>query len=308
MKSIKYLLLGLAVGLMTTSCEKRTVEFDWSESTGKVSYQVFNMNLMEDNSANHVKYLCVGDKEYANNHSAILYPYNFAPSGTVGTFYTCDPCTSMAISMRTETNAPQFDPSTGGPVVDANGDPVVLYKDSLVYKNVVEHNFEADKKYQIFIYDYTKAPVVIDEPGAPIQENDMDSLGNSTQSGWRLYNFMFEADSVPTTAVIKLAAKYKKNDTEYYAETGWTKFGEASEWFTVYVDRQDPDYGSGLNTSGYGRVWCDVLISYDGGATSEVLIKNDYWTTYIGRAYYYILRGDKASKVVTNELVQFTAL
>lgn len=308
MKSIKYLLLGLAVGLMTTSCEKRTVEFDWSESTGKVSYQVFNMNLMKDNSANHVKYLCVGDKEYANNHSVILYPYNFAPSGTVGTFYTCDPCTSMAISMRTETSDPQFDPSTGGPVLDENGDPVINYEETEVYKNVVEHNFEADKKYQIFIYDYKKAPVVIDEPGAPVQETDMDSLGNSTQSGWRLYNFMFEADSVPTTAVIKLAAKYKKNDTEYYAETGWTKFGEASEWFTVYVDRQDPNYGSGLNNSGYGRVWCDVLISYDGGATSEVLIKNDYWTTYIGCAYYFILRGDKASKVVANELVRFTAL
>lgn len=307
MKSIKYLLLGLAVGLMATSCEKRTVEFDWSESTGKVSYQVFNMNLMKNNSANAVKYLCVGDKEYANTHSAILSPYNFAPSGAVGTFYTCDPCSSMTISMRTETSDPQFDPSTGGPVLDENGDPVIIYEETEVYNNVVEHNFEADKKYQIFVYDYTKAPVVIDEPGAPVQELDMDSLGNSTQSGWRLYNFMFEQDGTPTPAVIKVGAKYKKGETEYYEETEWIEFGKASEWFTVFVDRTD-SYGSGLNTSGYSRVWCDVLISYDGGATSEVLIKDDYWTTYIGRAYYFILRGDKGSKTVTNELIRFTAL
>ena len=302
MKSIKYLLLGLAVGLMTTSCEKRTVEFDWTESAGKVSYQVFNVNLMKNNSANAIYYLTVNGTEYANRHSALISPYNFAPSGAVGAFYTIDPCSSLDITMKVEESDPQFDPSTGGPLLDDNGDPIVYYTDSLVYSNtaIAEGGFQADKKYQLFVYDYTKAPIVIDEPGAPVQELDMDTLGNSTKSGIRLYNFMFDAEGVPTTAKIKYCAK-KVSKGDYRWETDWIAFGEASEWYSMDV------YRASLNSSGYEYIYYDIIAQYPDG-TQKTIVTDDYWTTYIGRAYYYVLYGSADGSIAKANITRFTAL
>ncbi len=315
MKYVKYLFLGLAVSLMSTSCEERTVEFDWYESAGKVSYQVYNMNLMSSSSSNAIKYLYVGhslndDGELAdtlythtNNHSALISPYNFAPSGTVGAFYTIDPCSQMAFTMATETSKPQFD-ELGAPVKNWDGSAdSIIYETTKVYSGAVQYDFKADKKYYIFVDRYDADPIVIEEPGAPIQDEDaVDSLEyGSNKAGLRLFNFFHESDGTPTTGKIKYYAKTKSKG-EYRDSTAWIGYGEATDWYSMNVFR------TAANSSGYEVIYCDIAISYDGGATKEIIVNNDYWTTYIGRAYTYIVVGDKGKKIKSPEIKRFTAL
>lgn len=315
MKYIKYLFLGLAVSLMSTSCEERTVEFDWYESAGKVSYQVYNMNLMSTSSKNAIKYLYVGHSlndeneltdtlyTHTNNHSALISPYNFAPSGAVGAFYTIDPCSQMAFTMYTEQSDPQFD-ELGAPVKNWDGTAdSIIYTTEKVYSGEVQYDFKADKKYYIFVDNYNADPIVIEEPGAPIQDTDaVDSLDyGSNKAGLRLFNFFHDEDGSATKGKVKYYAKTKSKG-DYRFETDWIEYGKASEWYSMDVFRTDP------NSSGYEVIYCDIAISYDNGDTEEIIVKNDYWTTYIGRAYTYIVVGDKAKKTKSPEIKRFTAL
>lgn len=303
MKSIKYLLLGLAVGLMSTSCEKRTVEFDWTESTGKVSYQVYNFTLLSDeDSSNDIDYLYINGTEYTNNHSSLIAPYNFVPSGTVGAFYTMDPSSSMTLSMKTEAADPQYD-ELGAPKLDADGNPIIVYTPNEVYNQEFSYNFEADKKYQIFVYDYTKAPAVIDFGVVPIQETEIDSLGNSTLFSGRLYNFMFDAPGVPTTAKIYYGYRGNKktNAVEYWFPENGVAFGEASDYFDQFCPRR------ALNGSGWAYIYYDIKAVWPDG-TEQIIISKDYWSSYIGRSYHYMLYGDLNGEVIEPWIKRFTAL
>lgn len=304
MKYIKYLLLGLAVSLLSTSCEKRTVEFDWFEASSRASYQVWNMNLMANSSANYVKYLTVNGTTYTNNHSSILSPYNFAPSGTAGVYYTIEPCSKMEIVMDVESSTPQYD-EYGAPIKnwDESGDSII-YERSNAYKGTVEHNFQANKIYYVVVDDYAKDPMVIEESGIPVLDTDaVDSLNwGSNKAGLRLFNFFHSGNP---NGKIKYYAKFASKD-DYKAnprfETDWIAYGESTDWYLMDVYRTDP------NSSGYEVIYCDIAYSEDNGATEEIIVKNDYWTTYIGRSYYYSVVGDMAKEVKSPEIKRFSAM
>ncbi len=151
----------------------------------------------------------------------------------------------------------------------------------------------------------------VHEFGTPTLYSEVDSTGNSRFASARLYNYMFDAPGEPTEARIFFDVRRKSNGEIYatYPEDGvGLAFGEATDYFTTILWEDQI-----LGASGYIYVRQDIRAVWPVGSKlypegkEEILLKNDYWTTYMGRSYHYFYRGSYSGKPVKKTLTRFGA-
>lgn len=305
MRYFKYLVLALIVSLVSTSCEKDAPEYNWDDADySKAFVQVYYMSLVNSTSANNIKYITINGTEYSYDHQSMISPYNFAPSAVVGSSYqtTAGKCT---IKLETE-----------------SGTDEATYKRQVVYEGTTEVDLKPGVVSQVIVWDNNEydaegnllkagaAPKVI-EFGTPTIYNEVDSTGNSRFASARLYNFMFDAPGKPTEARLFFDIRRKSNGEIYatYPNDGvGLAFGEATDYFTTILWEDQI-----LGASGYIYVRQDIRAVWPVGSElypdgkEEILLKNDYWTTYMGRSYHYFYRGCYDGSVVKKTLTRFGA-
>ena len=315
MKSIKYLLLALTVGLISTSCEKEKVDFNWEHADmSKAFVQIYDMRLIKTGAANATEYMTINGQEYSYDHNSILDPYNFVPAYTVGSAYTVEPgiCTvkleseddSVVWHYETDPDNPSKLKKVIDQKFDGSGDSIAYYNRRTTYEGATEVALEPGKLYQVIVWDSiggTAAPKVHEFGNVPTYE-ELDSTYQTRWASARFYNFMFDAPGVPTTGRLYFDLRNKNNgDIIANIPENGLAFGEATDYFDTYCY---PDQV--LNAYNEIYVRHDIrLVQLDG--TESVLLKNDYWTTRPGRSYHYFYYGSLDGQVVKRALKRFTA-
>lgn len=342
MKFFKYLVLTIIVGLAASSCTQNEPRFPWEDAdTSKAFVQVYYMSLVKNESANNIKYLTINGKEYTYNHQALIAPYNFAPSMVVGSAYETEAgvCT---VKLETESSVKVKDEN--GNVIrtwDDSADSTV-YVRKTVYQGATEVSlnpgvvsqvivwddrvYNAEKKAEmdaatqsfangkISFEDYTNvmenaveregATPHVHEFGTPPIYNEVDSTGHARFASARLYNYMFDKEGKPTEARMFFDVRRKSNGEIYatYPDDGiGLAFGESTDYFTTILWEDQI-----LGASNYIYVRHDIRLVWPDGK-EEIILKNDYWTTYLGRSYHYFYYGSYDTKIQKRGLKRFTA-
>jgi hypothetical protein len=204
MKIIKYLSLGLVI-ILAASCKKNEITYMTTPDTGNAEFQLHYYAPVAANTALNIIRVEINDQLIANT-KAPLQTYNSIPGGSAGRFFSVAPGTNTVKLYMKGKSA-----------------------DSLVYNQSV--NMTA-RKQNIFIHDFTKAPVVFDN-GFPYKGN----LTETTDSvAWmKFYNFLYETPALGTTA-LKLQYQYVDPHTGNLINIGKpVAFGEATDWSPVIV-------------------------------------------------------------------------
>lgn len=314
MKSIKYLLLALTVGLISTSCEKEKVDFRWEHADmSKAFVQIYDMRLVKNVAANYTEYVTINGHTYQYNHSSLIVPYNFVPSAYVGSGYTVEPgVCSVKLESEDDSVVWRYEPDPNDPskmkkttvkTWDGAKDSIDYYNRRTTYEGTTEVALEAGKLYQIVVWaaDSVTAPNVHEFGDVP-QYEELDSTFQTRWASARFYNYMFDAPGVPTTGRLYFDLRNKSNgDIIANIPENGLAFGEATDYFDTYCY---PDQV--LNAYNEIYVRHDIrLVQLDG--TESVLLKNDYWTTRPGRSYHYFYYGSLDGQVVKRALKRFTA-
>lgn len=305
MKSIKYLLLALTVGLISTSCEKEKVDFNWKPADmSKAFVQIYDMRLVPANSTSSTHYLTVNGQTYQYDHNSVLDAYNFVPAYTVGSAYTVEPGV-CSVKMESEEDSLVLEPGTKTPVRNWNdtGDSIEYYNRHTIYEGTTEVALEAGKLYQVIVWDANGAAAPhVHEFGTPPIFSDVDSLGNTREASFRFYNYFWDTPGEPTKARLYFDVR-KKSKGEIigsYPENGLA-FGESTDYITYYCDPAQilNAYNDVYMRQNIRAVWPD--------GTEKVLLDNDYWTTRPGRSYHFFYCGSYDGQVRTKKLTRFSA-
>lgn len=286
MKNLKCLILSLLVVLTVASCSKDEPELNWQDAdTSQTFVQVYYMSLVSTSSANNIKYVTINGVEYSYDHQAMITPYNFSPSYVVGSAYATKPgkCT---VKLETE-----------------SGNATDGYTRTTVYEGTTNEDLVPGEIHQLIVWDNeNQSAPIVHEFGTPTVYNDYDDTYNCTWASARFYNFMFDEPGVPTKARLYFDLREKKNGEIYasYPEGGLA-FGEATDYFDTYVD---PEQMLGANRRAY--IWHDIRAVWPDGR-EEILLKSDYWTTYVGRSYHYFYRGSYNKETRTHGVTRFSA-
>ena len=322
MKYFKYLVLAMIVSFVASSCSQNDPRFPWREADASKAYvQVYYMSLVANNSANAIKYVTINGTEYSYNHNALISPYNFSPSMVVGSSYETEPglCT---VKLETETSAVAKD-ADGNKLKDWTGEAdSIVYTRTAVYEGTTEVECKAGEVSQVIVWDnceydaegnMTKqgAAPHVHAFGTPTIYNEVDSTGHARFASARLYNYMFDAAGKPTEARMFFDVRRKNNGdivATYPADSIGLAFGESTDYFTTEL-YQDQILGS----TGYIYVRQDIRLEWPVGCTlypegkTEIILKNDYWSTYLGSSYHYFYYGSYDTKVQKRALKRFTA-
>ena len=312
MKYFKYLVLALIVGVVASSCKQDEPDYPWEPAdTSKAFVQVYYMSLVGSGSANNIKYLTINGQEYSYNHQSLISPYNFAPSMVVGSAYatTAGKCT---VKLETEATVTVKD-EEGNVIKDWTGEADSIgYVRTTVYEGTTEVDVKPGIVSQVIVWDNEgqSAPHV-HEFGTPPIYNEVDSTGHTRFASARLYNYMFDAPGKPTEARLFFDVRRKNNGEIYatYPEDGvGLAFGEATDYFTtiLWEDQILGSYGHIYVRQDIRAVWPVGSELYPEGK-EEILLKNDYWTTYMGRSYHYFYRGSYSGTPVKKTLTRFGA-
>ncbi len=280
MKSIKYLALAVLSALMLASCSDKEVDSDapWDVVTNnQAQVQIMYMAPVVSSVANYIYKIEMAGSTFVNKNAAVLTPYNGAPGGTTGLFYT----------------------------VPAGSNNLKLYgaNETLIY----DKNFtvEGGKKYQVYVCEQDKEPVVVEVPTIPTQVTS----NTAEYFAVRFYNFMWESTGVRSDRKVQL--RIQNDETKEYVAVGDpVGFGEATEWLMPALHK------TVYNSSGSQRINLDLLID-DGRGNYEPLAYinsrgreqsqfTDYWTEYIGRGYCWILYGIRTETTAPIAIRQWT--
>ena len=301
MKYIKYLVLALIVSFVASSCSQDKPEFNWKDADySKAFVQVYYMSLVTNSSANNIKYITINGTEYSYDHQSMITPYNFSPAYVVGSSYSTEPgkCT---IKLETE-NADSVR------TVVYEGTTEVDLKAGVISQVIVWENNEYDENGQLV---KAGAAPHVHEFGVPPLYNEVDSTGNARFASARLYNYMFDAKGKPTEARLFFDVRRKSNGEIYatYPDDGiGLAFGESTDYFTTILWEDQI-----LSTNGYIYVRQDIRAVWPVGSElypegkEEILLKNAYWTTYMGRSYHYFYHGAYNKDVFNKNLTRFTS-
>lgn len=270
MKSIKYLMLAVASVFMLASCSDKDVDVDapWNVvNNNQAQVQIMYYTSVVSNATNNVYKIELGGQVLENNGAAMITPYNGAPGGSTGLFYTI-PAGKNHLRLL------------------GKDDAVILDKDFTV---------EGGKKYQVFMTTADADPVLIEVGTIPT----MITTDTGEYAAARLYNFMWETPGVPFGKKIQLFVQ-DSNTKEYLPMGKPVGFGEATEWLLI------PIHKTIFNSSGYQRIEIDYKVVEDDGTLVDLEYMNssgnmrpkftDYFSTvYIGRGYCWILQGTRAA-------------
>lgn len=293
MKSIKYLMLAVASAFMLSSCSDKNVDVDapWETvNNNQAQVQILFEAPVVNNTSNYIYKIEMAGKTYVNNGAAMITPYNGAPGGSTGLFYTI-PAGNNHVTLWGKTK-----------------DPNKVKTDSIYF----DHDFtvEGGKKYQVFIAETDKAPIVIEVPVIPHKT----TTNTAEYCAVRFYNFMWETAGVRPDYKLQLRIQAYDNETKTYGEyvnVGKpVGFGEATEWLMPDV------YKTTYNSAGSQRVNLDVMKVMPDGSLEPLTWLNakaaeqakftDYWTESIGRGYCWILRGVRNETLAPIAISQWT--
>lgn len=285
MKSIKYLMLAVASAFMLSSCSEKNVDVDapWETvNNNQAQVQILFEAPVVNNTSNYIYKIEMAGMTYVNNGAAMITPYNGAPGGSTGLFYT----------------------------IPAGEQSLKLYgKNDVV---VVDQKFtvEGGKKYQVFIAETDKAPIVIECPAIPHKT----TTNTAEYCAVRFYNFMWETAGVRPDYKLQLRIQAYDNETKTYGEYVSVGkpvgFGEATEWLMPDV------YKTSYNSAGSQRINLDVMkvmpdgslepLTWLNSSANEQAKFTDYWTESIGRGYCWILRGVRNETIAPIAISQWT--
>lgn len=271
MKNIKYLLFSAFAAVAIIGCQKHDLHFAPEvDASDMAEFQITYVEPIAANASNAIDSVFVNGKLVAGSTGVgqltVNGTYPYGPSAGTGTFFTAP---KGAINI-------QF-----------------YRKGNMVYDRTV--NLQ-NQKYELFVYKLDQDPIILDNlypyKGNPDRATtatfDTDSIARI-----RFYNFAFKGDK-NTHYPGKIQYQWC-HDVYTVGRTSATKpdekwenigdpiaFGEASDYQIIRVHKNI------FNSSGYEYVWFRG-IDEDG----NVVIANDWWTTYIGTSVKHIYRGIK---------------
>ena len=278
MKGIKYLMIAGIAALVLTSCDKKEVEGPWDIVTQQqAQVQILYETPVASAAANYIYTMVLGTDSIYNNGAALISNYNGTPGGSTGLFYTVK--------------------------AGENALKLLLKNGTVVYDK--KFTVEAGHKYQVYVPEYDKDPIVIDSGTIPL----LVTTNTAEYFAVRLVNMMWETPLQRPD--YKLQLRIQNDQSKEYEPWGKpVAFGEATEWLTP------PLHKTTFNSSGSQRINLDlVMIDASGkelgrmkytkstGAEAEF---TDYWTETIGRGYVWILHGTRGDKVAPVAISQWT--
>lgn len=286
MKNLKALILLIAVVGFAASCKKHVIAFDAEPlASDAAQVQIHYFAPVVAGAANNITRVDLNNKMIVDSTST-LGTYNAIPSGGVGRFFVTSSGNVNIKFYRGTSRAP------------------VLVYDQNATLQVGKQN--------VFVYDFTKPPIVIDN-GFPYPSVITDS---TAKSSWvRFYNFLFESGNTPTT--LKLQYQYQYNMDPGVGRTNqksdWinlgspVSFGEATGWIEVPVIKNiiDKPIDAGTERIDY-RI---RVIGANGADLGPLQVRNgsgvmvdysDWWNATIGRAIHHILAGYRAATPIAS--------
>ena len=280
MKYIKYIAVSLVLGLGIVSCTKHEILYDTNPVTSKIAeFQLHYFEPITAVAANNIDSVFVNGILYSSvKGSGQLVTYNGVPGGATGRFFAIEAGTVNFKFFR-------------GP--------------NLVY------DFNATLmpgKQNVFVYDLTKAPIVIDN-GYPYRPKNT----GATVAGWdtdsiqtvRFYNFLYEDATTPYPG--KIQYQYEEFWTKEWRNVGAAvAFGEATERIEIVVVKETYN-SSGSRRVNYRMLDKDGNILQVRNSSGSMVNYSDYWTGYIGRAYIHIYGGVRTAAPIAS-VRQWTAL
>ena len=265
MKYFKYTAILFMLVIGVTSCTKHELLYDTTEVDSTMTeFQLHYFAPVVNDAANYIDSVFVNGILYSSvRGSGQLQPYNGVPGGTVGRFFA---------------------------IKSGNTNFQFYRKDVIVY----DYNVELKSgKQNVFVYDFTKAPIVIDN-GYPYR--DKYNTG-ATVAGWdtdsiatvRFYNFLYEDATNPYKG--KIQYQYQDYRTKEWMNFGEpVGFGEATERIEIVVVKET------FNSQGTRRV--DYRMLDENGdilrirnSAGGMVDYSDWWNSTIGRATMHIFAG-----------------
>jgi hypothetical protein len=283
MKIFKYLSLLIAV-VLTVSCEKNEITYNSTPLANTAQFQLHYMNPVTSVAGNYIYRIEVNDS-LVTNRKAPLIPYNGAPGGAVGRFFTAEPGT-VNIKMYQ------------GPA-----DTLLV----MVYNQDV--TLTADKQ-NVVVHDFALPPVAFDN-GYPYPRN---VTGVTDSIAWvKFYNFLYETAGVTSTKRIQY--QYVDSRTGLRVNIGQPLyFGEGTGWQPITVVKLPTEIiaaGSRLITfrmvevDANGAELGDLQIR---GTTGTYAAYTATATLFIGRRYHHMMAGFRAVASPNSSVKVFTAL
>ena len=121
MKYIKYITMGLLVGLFA-ACSDKDVTYDMTQADNstKAFVQIFNMAPIANSAANYAYMVDINGFQYQNDYASTLLPRNGIPSGGTNLFFTVDAGT-LSIKLYKKENVLYQQDGSGLFYVDGHG-------------------------------------------------------------------------------------------------------------------------------------------------------------------------------------------
>ena len=184
---------------------------------------------------------------------------------------------------------------------------------SVIYDNVATLQ---KGKQNVYVYDLNEAPIVIqnDYPYASKIIRDPATAAtyntDSIATG-KIVNLLFETPGVPCQTKVQCQWRNDEKDADgnwvWHDMGGPIGFGEATPLCGFIVHK------TAFNSSGYQTLYWRFL-KEDGStftytnAYGNPVAFTDYWPTYIGRSYLYMLAGNRGQKTNRMTMARWTAL
>ncbi len=270
------------------SCEKHEILYDTHDLADQsAEFQLHYFEPITNSSANYIDSVFVNGTLYSSvNGSGQLATYNGVPGGATGRFFAVAPGSVKFTFWR------------GG---------------SVIYDNVATLQ---KGKQNVYVYDLNEAPIVIqnDYPYASKIIRDPATAAtyntDSIATG-KIVNLIFETPGVPCQTKVQCQWRNDEKDADgnwvWHDMGGPIGFGEATPLCGFIVHK------TAFNSSGYQTLYWRFL-KEDGStftytnAYGNPVAFTDYWSTYIGRSYLYMLAGNRGQKTNRMTMARWTAL
>lgn len=270
------------------SCEKHEILYDTHDLADQsAEFQLHYFEPITNSSANYIDSVFVNGTLYSSvNGSGQLATYNGVPGGATGRFFAVAPGSVKFTFWR------------GG---------------SVIYDNVATLQ---KGKQNVYVYDLNEAPIVIqnDYPYASKIIRDPATAAtyntDSIATG-KIVNLLFETPGVPCQTKVQCQWRNDEKDADgnwvWHDMGGPIGFGEATPLCGFIVHK------TAFNSSGYQTLYWRFL-KEDGStftytnAYGNPVAFTDYWSTYIGRSYLYMLAGNRGQKTNRMTMARWTAL
>ncbi len=300
MKKLSFIISLLTIFALV-SCEKHEILYDTHDLADQsAEFQLHYFEPITSAASNYIDSVFVNGVLYSSvNGSGQLATYNGVPGGATGRFFAVAPGSVKFTFYR-------------GYWSEGEGENEIRHG-IVVYENVATLQ---KGKQNVFVTDLNEAPIVIpndfpykdkihrDPPTAATYDTDSLATG-------KIVNVLFEKPGVPCQT--KIQCQWRNDAKDANGDYIWHDmgtpigFGEATPLCGFIVHK------TAFNSSGYQTLYWRFLkedgsvFTYTNASGREVAF-TDYWTTYIGRSYLYMLGGNRGQSTNRMTMYRWTAL